>query len=189
MRSTCASTAQNAALWPRMPSPGTSFSGWWKDPRAVSIMSLLRWTRRGRPRLCRWTMSREEAKQLVVHARRVRPDHAVGASLHHDEAAVPERRMQRARGGGQREDPVGTAVDDERWHVDSWEPLAEVGAPGCDAGEHRLQGRCRRGVPTEPDRIAGGRSIAERVVVAELREEPRQVPRSIRDERCPDAVE
>src|SRR5215470_2902889 len=162
MRSTCVNTARNAALWPRMPSPGTSFSGWWKDPRAVMVMSLLRWTRRGRPRLCRWTMSREEAEQLVVHARRVRPDHAVGAPLHHDEADVPERRLQRERGGGQREDPVGFAVDDERRDVDVREALPEVGAPGGDAGEHRQRGRGRRGVPAVPGRVAGGRRIAER---------------------------
>src|SRR5215470_15416105 len=177
MRSTCVNTARNAALWPRMPSPGTSISGWGMDPRAVMVMSLLRCTRRGRPRLCRWTMLREEAEQLVVHARRVRPDHAVRAPLHHDEAAVPERRMQRERGGGQREDPVGAAVDHERWYVDVREPLAEVGAPGRNAGEHRLRGRGRRGVPAEPDRVAGGRSIGERLVVAEIREERRQVPR------------
>src|SRR5438093_1032693 len=65
----------------------------------------------------------------------MRPSDAVGAILHHCEAGSFDQLGGAVSGGGDGENPVGVAVNDQRGHVDAGEVFAEILMPSWHACE------------------------------------------------------
>src|SRR5260370_40926430 len=75
----------------------------------------------------------------------MRPSDAMRAALYDVQASALDHFGSAGAGRSERNDMVVVPMDDEGWHINAFQALAEVFVPGCDTGHTRTgRGRCHR---------------------------------------------
>lgn len=140
---------------------------------------------------CRGTFAAEEIKQCRIDFLGVGPPDVVGAVLDLNHGEIGDQLLVPESGGGGLEwqDPVGGAVDYERWDVDLGEVAAEVGQPGIDARVRRVRGRAGGDLEARSERGVADPLRCELIGVVEVREEAVEPRVAVREDRLLDPVE
>ena len=101
----------------------------------------------------------------------MRPSDAVRPALHDVQASALDHFGGAGAGGSERNNAVFVAVDDERWHINTFQVLAEVLVPGCDARQAGGGGGTGRQVPVSLDGLFAHTLTQQQVGVVEILEE------------------
>src|SRR5438445_6388365 len=89
----------------------------------------------------------QEAQQLRVNFLCMRPSDAMRPALYHMQAGARDHFGGAGAGGSERNDVVVVAMDDEDWHINPFQVLAEIFVPRCDTRQARGGGGGCRHVP------------------------------------------
>src|SRR6267143_3506739 len=112
----------------------------------------------------------EEVYQFRVHFLRVCPRDAVWSILHDPQAGSLDQLGSPEPRSSDRQNPVRISMNDQRWHVDSTEVVAEVFMPGWHASETG-RGRCAgRYVPASLDSLFADPFAQQEIRVIEILE-------------------
>src|SRR6266852_5697911 len=113
----------------------------------------------------------QEAQQLRVDFLCMRPSDAMRPALYDVQASARDHFGGAGAGGSERNDVVVVAMDDERWHINPFQVLAEVFVPGCDTRHARAGGGGGRHVPVSRDCLFADTLTQQQVGVVEILEE------------------
>ena len=104
------------------------------------------------------------------------PIQAVRRAFEHHQPAALDRLMCALGRGGERHNPVGIAVNDQRGHVDGGEIFPEIRQPRRYAVQRAFGRGAGRDVPTGLYDLVADELAAQDVHVVEIREELGEKP-------------
>src|SRR5205807_8870190 len=113
----------------------------------------------------------QEAQQLRVDFLCMRPSDAMRPALYDVQASARDHFGGAGAGGSERNDVVVVAMDDEDWHINPFQVLAEVFVPRCDTRQARGGGGGGRHVPVSLDCLFADTLTQQQVGVVEILEE------------------
>src|SRR6266852_7638534 len=113
----------------------------------------------------------QEAQQLRVHFLCMRPSDAMRSALYDVQASALDHFGCAGAGGSEGNDMVVVAMDDEGWHINAFQVIAEVFVPGCDTRHARGGGSSGRHVPVSLDCLFADTLTQQLVGVVEILEE------------------
>src|SRR5579859_4107379 len=101
----------------------------------------------------------------------MRPSEAMPPALYDVQASAIDHFGSARTGGSERNDMVVVAMDNEGWHINAFQILAEVLVPGCDTRHARGGGGGGRHVPVSRDCLFADTLTQQQVGVVEVLEE------------------
>ena len=101
----------------------------------------------------------------------MRPSDAMRPALYDVQASARDHFGGAGAGGSERNDVVVVAMDDEDWHINPFQVLAEVFVPRCDTRQARGGGGGGRHVPVSLDCLFADTLTQQQVGVVEILEE------------------
>src|SRR5260221_2986663 len=101
----------------------------------------------------------------------MRPSDAMRPALYDVQASALDHFGGAGAGGSERNDMVVVAMDDEGWHINAFQILAEVFVPGCDTRHARSGGGGGRNVPVSRDCLFANTLTQQQVGVVQIPEE------------------